>query len=104
MMPGSAPMKRRLTEVDDVTPVAGGRTIYSPYDGRVLLSVKEDELLELIADAPQSTFSGQQGLQTGFSPAATAGTVETYVHHLQRETDMDIVLTVRREDDRLGQP
>ncbi|TFB71681.1 helix-turn-helix domain-containing protein [Cryobacterium sp. Hz9] len=78
--------------------------MYSPYDGRVQLSVKEDELLELLADAPQRTFSDQQILQTGFSPAATAGTVETCVHYLRRKTDMDIVLTVRGEDYRLGQP
>ena len=80
------------------------RTIYSPYDARVRLTVKEDELLKLLAAAPQRTFSGQQILQTGFSPAATARTVETYVHYLQRKTDRDIVLTVRGKDYRLGQP
>ncbi|TFD57623.1 response regulator transcription factor [Cryobacterium sp. Hh7] len=80
------------------------RTIYSPYDGRILLTVKENELLKLLADAPQRTFSRQQILQTVFSAADTAGTVDTYVHYLRRKTETDIVLTVRGEGYRLGQP
>ena len=80
------------------------RTIYSPYDGRILLTVKENELLKLLADAPQRTFSRQQILQTVFSAADTAGTVDTYVHYLRRKTDSEIVLTVRGEGYRLGQP
>ncbi|TFD86582.1 response regulator transcription factor [Cryobacterium serini] len=80
------------------------RTIYSPYNGRILLTVKENELLKLLADAPQRTFSRQQILQTVFSAADTAGTVDTYVHYLRRKTDPDIVLTVRGEGYRLGQP
>ncbi|KGJ71996.1 response regulator [Cryobacterium roopkundense] len=80
------------------------RTIYSPYDGRILLTVKENELLKLLADAPQRTFSRQQILQTVFSAADTAGTVDTYVHYLRRKTDTDIVLTVRGAGYRLGQP
>lgn len=80
------------------------RTIYSPYDGRVLLTAKENDLLKLLAEAPQRTFSRQQILATVFSPEDTAGTVDTYVHYLRRKTDTDIVLTVRGQGYRLGQP
>ena len=66
--------------------------------------MKENELLKLLADAPQRTFSRQQILQAVFSAADTAGTVDTYVHYLRRKTDTDIVLTVRGEGYRLGQP
>jgi two-component system response regulator QseB len=80
------------------------RSIYSPYDGRILLTVKENELLRLLAEAPQRTFSRQQILQAVFSAADTAGTVDTYVHYLRRKTDTGIVLTVRGQGYRLGQP
>ncbi|MDJ0337966.1 response regulator transcription factor [Cryobacterium sp. PH31-O1] len=102
---------RRVFTGEGRTVLVGGweyypdsRTIYSPYDGRILLTVKENELLKLLADAPQRTFSRQQILQTVFSVADTAGTVDTYVHYLRRKTDTDIVLTVRGEGYRLGQP
>ena len=80
------------------------RTIYSPYDGRILLTIKENELLRLLAEAPQRTFSRQQILHAVFSAADTAGTVDTYVHYLRRKTDTNIVLTVRGQGYRLGQP
>lgn len=80
------------------------RTIYSPYDGRILLTAKENDLLKLLAEAPQRTFSRQQILATVFSHEDTAGTVDTYVHYLRRKTDADIVLTVRGQGHRLGQP
>lgn len=80
------------------------RTIYSPYDGRILLTAKENDLLKLLAEAPQRTFSRQQILATVFSPEDTAGTVDTYVHYLRRKTETDIVLTVRGHGYRLGQP
>lgn len=80
------------------------RTIYSPYNGRNLLTDKENELLKLLAEAPQRTFSRQQILEAVFSAADTAGTVDTYVHYLRRKTDINIVLTVRGQGYRLGQP
>ena len=102
---------RRIFTGEGRTVLVGGweyypdsRTIYSPYDGRIMLTVKENELLKLLADAPQRTFSRQQILQTVFSAADTAGTVDTYVHYLRRKTDTDIVLTVRGAGYRLGQP
>lgn len=80
------------------------RTIYSPYQGRILLTAKENELLKLLAEAPQRTFSRQQILGSVFSSEDTAGTVDTYVHYLRRKTDPDIILTVRGSGYRLGQP
>ncbi|MBC7442464.1 MAG: response regulator transcription factor [Ramlibacter sp.] len=80
------------------------RTIYSPYDGRVLLTERENELLRLLAEAPQRTFSRQEILNSVFSAGDTAGTVDTYVHYLRRKTDTGIVLTVRGRGYRLGQP
>lgn len=79
------------------------RTIYSPYDGRILLTAKENELLKLLAEAPQRTFTRQQILETVFSAGDTAGTVDTYVHYLRRKTDSNLVLTVRGQGYRLGQ-
>ncbi|MCY7287199.1 MAG: response regulator transcription factor [Cryobacterium sp.] len=80
------------------------RTIYSPYDGRILLTDKENELLKLLAEAPRRTFSRQQILEAVFSAADTTGTVDTYVHYLRRKTDTNIVLTVRGQGYRLGRP
>lgn len=80
------------------------RTIYSPYDGRVLLTAKENELLKLLTEAPQRTFSRPEILNAVFSIADTAGTVDTYVHYLRRKTDTDMVLTVRGHGYRLGRP
>jgi len=80
------------------------RTIYSPYDGRVLLTAKENELLRLLAASPQRTFSRPEILNAVFSVDDTTGTVDTYVHYLRRKTDPDMVLTVRGHGYRLGQP
>jgi len=79
------------------------RTIYSPYDGRILLTLKENELLKLLAEAPNRTFSRKQILEAVFSAADTAGIVDTYVHYLRRKTDSGIVHTVRGQGYRLGQ-
>jgi two-component system response regulator QseB len=69
-----------------------------------MLTAKENELLRLLAEAPQRTFSRQQILAAVFSADDTAGTVDTYVHYLRRKTDIDIVHTVRGRGYRLGQP
>jgi two-component system response regulator QseB len=69
-----------------------------------MLTVKENDLLKLFAEAPQRTFSRRQILSAVFSADDTAGTVDTYVHYLRRKTDSDIVLTVRGQGYRLGQP
>jgi two-component system response regulator QseB len=80
------------------------RTIYSPYDGRILLTARENSLLQLLAGSPQRTFSRDQILRSVFSAEDGPGTVDTYIHYLRRKTDPSIVLTVRGQGYRLGQP
>ncbi|WP_438354007.1 response regulator transcription factor [Microbacterium sp. CJ88] len=78
------------------------RAIYSPYDGRTILTDRESELLKLLAVNPQRTFGRDEILRAVFSADDTPGTVDTYVHYLRRKTDPDIVTTVRGRGYRLG--
>lgn len=78
------------------------RAVYSPYDGRAILTERENELLRLLALSPQRTFSREEILRSVFSSRDTLGTVDTYVHYLRRKTDADIVTTVRGRGYRLG--
>jgi two-component system response regulator QseB len=80
------------------------RTIYSPYDGRVLLTTRETALLRMLAESPRQTFTRQQILRSAFSPGDQPGTVDTYVHYLRRKADIDLILTVRGQGYRLGNP
>lgn len=78
------------------------RIIESPYIGPVALTPKESELLTLLAESPQRTFSRAQILQAVFSPTDLPGTVDTYVHYLRRKTEDTVVVTVRGRGYRLG--
>jgi two-component system response regulator QseB len=78
------------------------RAVYSPYDGRTILTERECALLTLFATHPQRTFSRDDILRAVFDPNDTPGTVDTYVHYLRRKTDTDIVTTVRGLGYRLG--
>jgi two-component system, OmpR family, response regulator QseB len=78
------------------------RAVYSPYDGRTILTDRESELLRLLAVNPQRTFSRADILRAVFSADDSPGTVDTYVHYLRRKTDPDIVTTVRGRGYRLG--
>lgn len=78
------------------------RIIQSPYIGPVALTPKETELLTLLAESPQRTFSRAQILQAVFSSTDLPGTVDTYVHYLRRKTEDTVVLTVRGRGYRLG--
>jgi two-component system, OmpR family, response regulator QseB len=78
------------------------RAVYSPYDGRIILTERESDLLRLFAVNPQRTFSRDEILQAVFAATDTPGTVDTYVHYLRRKTDADIVTTVRGRGYRLG--
>ncbi|MGN6427803.1 MAG: response regulator transcription factor [Leifsonia sp.] len=80
------------------------RCIYSPYEGRIQLTVREAALLRLLAESPLRTFSRRQILDAVFEADEQPGTVDTYVHYLRRKTDPDLVTTVRGEGYRLGQP
>ncbi len=78
------------------------RTIYSPYDGRTILTERESDLLKLFVTHPQTTFDRTEILSAVFEATDTPGTVDTYVHYLRRKTDPDIVTTVRGRGYRLG--
>lgn len=80
------------------------RAVYSPYEGRIILTERENQLLRLLADNPQRTFSREQILHRVFDEDDSPGTVDTYVHYLRRKTDPDMVTTVRGQGYRLGQP
>ncbi|MBN9215304.1 MAG: two-component system response regulator [Microbacterium sp. SCN 70-200] len=78
------------------------RTVYSPYDGRTILTERESDLLKLFVTHPQTTFARSEILRAVFEATDTPGTVDTYVHYLRRKTDPDIVTTVRGRGYRLG--
>jgi two-component system response regulator QseB len=80
------------------------RCIYSPYDGRVQLTVRESALVRLLAENPRRTFTRRQILAEVFESDEQPGTVDTYVHYVRRKTDKDLITTVRGEGYRLGQP
>lgn len=79
------------------------RAIYSPYDGRILLTDRENALLRLLAENPLRTFSRRQILEAVFAADEQDGTVDTYVHYVRRKTNPDIISTVRGQGYRLGQ-
>lgn len=80
------------------------RAVYSPYEGRILLTDRENALLRLLAENPLRTFSRRQILDAVFESDEQPGTVDTYVHYLRRKTDPHLVSTVRGAGYRLGQP
>lgn len=79
------------------------RAVYSPYDGRYILTERENELLRLLAEHPQRTYSREQILRAVFDENDQPGTVDTYVHYVRRKTDPDMITTVRGQGYRLGQ-
>lgn len=79
------------------------RTVYSPYDGRIQLTVRESALLRMLANEPLRTFTRAHILRAVFENDELPGTVDTYVHYIRRKTDKDIIETVRGEGYRLGQ-
>ncbi len=78
------------------------RIIHSPYDGRIVLTERENDLLKLLAANPERTLSRNQILKAVFSDEDLPGTVDTYVHYLRRKTDFGAVVTVRGQGYRLG--
>nr|WP_274636376.1 response regulator transcription factor [Microbacterium bovistercoris] len=78
------------------------RAVYSPYEGRSILTDRESALLRLLALHPRRTFSRGEILEAVFDATDTPGTVDTYVHYLRRKTDRDIITTVRGRGYRLG--
>ena len=78
------------------------RVVASPYGGRFVLTVRESEVLRVLAEQPDQTFSREHLLREVFADGDQPGTVDTYVHHLRRKTEKDIVLTIRNRGYRLG--
>lgn len=78
------------------------RSVYSPYDGRSILTDRESALLRLFAENPQRTYSREQILREVFSEDDQPGTVDTYVHYVRRKTDSELITTVRGQGYRLG--
>jgi two-component system response regulator QseB len=78
------------------------RTVYSPYEGRTILTERESALLKLFAENPQRTYSREQILRQVFDPNDQPGTVDTYVHYVRRKTDVELITTVRGQGYRLG--
>lgn len=79
------------------------RAVYSPYDGRTILTERENALLRLLAVNPQRTFTREQILRDVFDENDQPGTVDTYVHYVRRKTDVNMITTVRGQGYRLGQ-
>ncbi|BDO40753.1 response regulator transcription factor [Cellulomonas sp. NTE-D12] len=82
----------------------GSGEIHSPYEGRILLTVREDALLAMLAAEPDRVFSRTQILTAVFPHGEAEGTVDAYVHYLRRKTDRDLIETVRGRGYRLGHP
>ncbi len=79
------------------------RAVYSPYEGRVILTERESDLLRLLAASPRRTFTREEILRSVFTVTDTPGAVDTYVHYVRRKTDQGIVTTVRGRGYRLGE-
>lgn len=80
------------------------RAIHSPYAGRIILTERESQLLELLASHPGRTFTRRQILSQVFAPGDSTGAVDTYVSYLRRKTDPAIITTVRGRGYCLGTP
>jgi two-component system response regulator QseB len=78
------------------------KTVYSPTGGRILLTVAENALLDLISSSPERVFSREEILHAAFSSDDSPGTVDTYVHYLRKKTSREMVETVRAHGYRLG--
>ena len=78
------------------------RAVYSPYEGRTILTERENSLLRLFAENPQRTYSREQILRQVFEEGDQPGTVDTYVHYVRRKTDAALITTVRGQGYRLG--
>ncbi len=78
------------------------RAVYSPYEGRTILTERENSLLRLFAENPQRTYSREQILRHVFDEGDQPGTVDTYVHYVRRKTDAALITTVRGQGYRLG--
>lgn len=79
-------------------------SIESPYTGRIMLTERENALLRMLAEHPDTAFSRAQLLGSVFAHQGSETTVDTYVHHECKKTDRDLIQTVRGVGYQLGTP
>ncbi|MDQ1608410.1 MAG: hypothetical protein QOE16_1142 [Microbacteriaceae bacterium] len=101
---------RTFDDAEDAIPIGewefhpSSRSIHSPYYGRIQLTARESDLLQLLAEQPLRVFSRAHILHSVFDSGEQPGSVDTYVHYLRRKTDKDIIATVRGQGYRIGEP
>ncbi|HWU31515.1 MAG TPA: response regulator transcription factor [Marmoricola sp.] len=78
------------------------RTATSGAGAVVVLSPREQELLETFARSPRQVFARRDLLVIVFDGAEDEGLVDTYVHYLRRKLGRGVVATVRGLGYRLG--
>ena len=78
--------------------------IESPYTGRILLTEKENALLKVLAEHPDTAYTRAQLLSAVFEHHDSEGSVDTYVHYVRRKTDRDLIQTIRGVGYQLGTP
>lgn len=91
-------------DIGDWLFVADSLALYGPIGQRVALTATEGALLSLLCSSPERIFGRAEIMRTAFADASGPGTVDTYVHHLRRKSDPDIIETVRGRGYRLGRP
>ena len=79
-------------------------TLISPYETRVTLTEKENDLLELLSSSPERVFTREEILASVFPGKESVGTVESYIHYIRNKADADIIETVRGRGYRVGDP
>ena len=101
-------LRRRNVPRTPALPVPGGvldttgRTVTTDAGEVVVLSDREDALLEQLARRPAQVFPRADLLDSVFPDADDDGVVDTYIHYLRRKLGKGIVLTVRGIGYRLG--
>lgn len=78
------------------------RSATSQNGSVVVLSPREQDLLEAFARSPRQVFARRDLLAIAFDGAEDEGLVDTYVHYLRRKLGRGVVVTVRGLGYRLG--
>ncbi|MDN3310697.1 response regulator transcription factor [Microbacterium oryzae] len=79
------------------------QALYAPDGRRVTLTATETAVLELLTSSPEHVFSRKEIL-LNVVPDGSAGTVDTYVHHIRRKASPEMIETVRARGYRAGEP
>jgi DNA-binding response OmpR family regulator len=100
-------LRRHLDRAQLLPLPAGGldvdaREVVGVGEGPIGLSVRECDLLALLACRPQQLFGRDDLLALVFPDANNPVVVDTYVHYLRRKLGRDVIDTVRGRGYRLG--